>query len=392
MLVSSLHKIKSFSPKISWRALHAILMLLPAIAFFREKRKEMNVIIPQLQHAKPFGLITGAAATLLYIFFRAGTYKKNLGAIGLGLQSGIAPLLPLKRNLHNIFLFPVTIILFTSCKHSSKEKDPVIAPATQVLSSGYDLLHPKKSWVLPDALKEISGLCRLDSTHFIAIEDLHPFLYLLKTDTAGKIEKTIPFEDTTGEKFDIEDVAVKGDTAYALWSHGEVYQIADWKTKPVIKSFSTSLTKEDNTEGLCFDPSTQNLLIACKNKSGMEDEKKSTRAIYSFDLKTGVLNPTPFMLIHKKDFSAIANEKLEFYPSAIAVHPVTNTIYVLSTRENKCLAVYNRQGALISFDYLDKELMPQPEGLCFSPDGTLYISSQGRHGQGPVIYEFTAAK
>jgi uncharacterized protein YjiK len=124
----------------------------------------------------------------------------------------------------------------------------------------------------------------------------------------------------------------------------------------------------------------------------VEGEKKSTRAIYAFDLRTDSMSVDPFLLIHKKDFEKLDSEKIDFFPSAIAVNPMTNDIFILSTRENKCMAVYDRSGKLKSFDFLDKDLLPQPEGICFSPDGRLFVSSQGKHGKAAAIYEFAAVK
>jgi uncharacterized protein YjiK len=34
---------------------------------------------------------------------------------------------------------------------------------------------------------------------------------------------------------------------------------------------------------------------------------------------------------------------------------------------------------------LDKELLPQPEGICFSPDGIMFISSEGKGGKGRIL-------
>ena len=96
----------------------------------------------------------------------------------------------------------------------------------------------------------------------------------------------------------------------------------------------------------------------------------------------------PFLVIHKDDFKNLAGDDLHFNPSAIAIHPQSHNIYLLSTKDNKCMAVYNREGKLIAFQKIDKDLMPQPEGICFSPDGKLYISSEGnKHGHGK-LFEF----
>jgi uncharacterized protein YjiK len=182
------------------------------------------------------------------------------------------------------------------------------------------------------------------------------------------------------------------DTVYALWSHGKIFRIANWRQKPQVTELVTLLSKENNTEGICYDPVSGYLLIACKEAAYPDHDKKNTRAVYAFDLHTGHLHTEPFLLIQKKDFKELADEKLDFYPSAIAVHPQTKDIYILSTRENKCMAVYDRSGRLKSFQWIDKSLMPQPEGICFSPEGVLYISTQGRNKKPPAIYEFLKVK
>jgi hypothetical protein len=286
------------------------------------------------------------------------------------------------------------IVLFCSCSGPSEKNDTTEKTSAKDVTDtfSYDLAHPQRKWLLPDELKEISGQTWLDSNHLLAIEDLHPVLYLLRLDTNAIVEKKSAFLEVTDKKFDMEDIASADNIVYALWSHGTVYKIAGWQSKPEVQEYPTFLSKENNTEGLCYDPVSGNLLIACKNESDLQDEKKSTRSIFEFDLKTGKLKDVPFLVIHKKDFKKIADEKLEFFPSAIAVHPISHDIYLLSTRDNKCMAQYSYNGELKSLQFFDKELLPQPEGICFAPNGTLYISSEGRHGEQPAIFEFRNSK
>jgi len=259
-------------------------------------------------------------------------------------------------------------------------------------ASTYDLKKPDRSWELPDGLNEVSGNTWVDKDHLIVIEDLDPELYLLKIDDKNAaIEKKIEFQKDGKGKFDIEDVTINDGVVYALWSHGVLFKISNWNSSdPSVEKWPTSLSKDNNTEGVCYDPVTKNLLIACKDDSGIPGEKKSTKAIYQFSIQSKMLYRKPFLVIHKDDFKKLTGDDLHFNPSAIAVHPVTHNIYLLSTRDNKCMAVYNREGKLISFEKIDDDLMPQPEGICFSPDGKLFISSEGKkHGHGK-LFEFDA--
>ena len=257
----------------------------------------------------------------------------------------------------------------------------------------YELNKPGHTWKLPEQLIEVSGNAWVDNDHLILIEDMHTVLYLIKLDDKNAtLEKTIQFKEEDRDKFDIEDVTIANDVVYALWSHGTLFKIKDWRNKPQVDEIKTFLKKENNTEGLCFDPVTNKLLLACKDESDIPGEKKSTRAVYDFDVANNTLSDKPFLLIRKGDFEKVADEKLEFNPSAIAVHPVTHDIYLLSTRDNKCMAIYTRDGKLKDFQFIDKDLMPQPEGMCFSPDGKLYISSEGKNGDPGNLFEFDPIK
>ncbi len=307
--------------------------------------------------------------------------------------------------LHKITASIISLTIFFSCStnNDSGKSNPVIVTvggdnqndSSEKNSSGeqfkYELNKPTHNWTLPSQLIEVSGNTWIDENHLILIEDLNPILYLIKLDDKNAtLEKAIKFKDEDKDKFDIEDVTIVNDVVYALWSHGVLFKISDWRNKPQVEEIKTFLKKENNTEGLCYDPVTNKLLLACKDESDVPDEKKSTRAVYDFDMSSEKLNDQPFMLIHKKDFEKVADEKLEFNPSAIAVHPVTHDIYILSTKDNKCMAVYSHDGKLKDFQFIDKDLMPQPEGICFSPEGKLYISSEGKNGDPGILFEFDA--
>lgn len=300
-----------------------------------------------------------------------------------------------------IKLLVLTMLTCPSCKSknaSSAVKDNETSN-TRILDSTqhpsdtdgfkYDVSKPNHAWKLPDQLVEVSGNTWIDENHLILIEDLHPNLYFLKLDDkAATLEKTVPFAEQEKDKVDIEDVTYVDNTVYALWSHGVLFKIINWQSKPQVEKINTGLDKSNNTEGLCYDPVSKELLIACKDDAGIPDDKKSAKAVYQFDIAKQKLVPPPFMVIHKKDFETLTGDKLSFNPSAIAVHPITHDIYILTTRDNKGMAVFSHDGVLKSYQTIDKELMQQPEGICFSPQGKLYISSEGKKGEAGNLFEF----
>ena len=286
-------------------------------------------------------------------------------------------------------------ILF-SCQNNTQEKksSPDKKENTGIVlesktSFSYDLKKPTHSWVLPSELVEVSGNTWMDKNHLILIEDLNPNLYYVKfDDKTATLEKTVPFAETEKDKVDIEDVTIVDNVVYALWSHGALYKITNWQNKPEVEKIKTGLSKDNNTEGLCFDPVTKLLLIALKDNPGTGDD--SEKAVYSFNVEKSQLSEKPFMVIHPKDFKPITGNDLSFNPSAIALHPITHDIYMLTTRDNKGMAVFTHDGVLKSYQSIDKELMEQPEGMCFNPQGKLIISSQGKKGDPGNVFEFDA--
>ena len=97
-------KIKSFSAKLYWREILAVLMILLAFIFFRSERRELLQIIPNIENANGSWLITGVIVTLVYILLQSGMYVSSFFSIGLSLKWVDAIELFLKRNFLSIFL------------------------------------------------------------------------------------------------------------------------------------------------------------------------------------------------------------------------------------------------------------------------------------------------
>ena len=156
---------------------------------------------------------------------------------------------------------------------------------------------------------------------------------------------------------------------------------------------------------MTYDPASNCLLLACKARP--KDPKSikdinETKGIYAFNLREKKLNSAPAYLIaldevrkflnalpqdyphRKKLFEFYQGDKLEFSPSAIAIHPLSDHIYVTSSK-GKQLIVLNPNGKISSIVKLNKKVFPQPEGLAFLPDGTLFISTEGKEDCGMIL-------
>ncbi len=267
----------------------------------------------------------------------------------------------------------------------------------------YHLNNPDAAFSMPSELKEISGLSLTGNAGMIAaVNDEKGIIYLLdKSD--GQIKSRIEFRD----EGDYEGIEIVGHNAWVIKSNGTLYHVENYEQpNPEVKSYKSFLSKENDVEGLAYDPTNNRLLIGCKGKGHDQSGAPLNKAIYAFDLQTKTMSDEPAFLLTLpalKDFlekngGARADKlmddvlmpqeaSLKFSPSGIAVHPKTGDIYITSARGNSLL-VLNSSGEILHIEHLKKSVHAQPEGICFDTDGTLYISNEGLDGSPAKIYVF----
>lgn len=249
----------------------------------------------------------------------------------------------------------------------------------------YDLQNPKMRWDLPYILEEISGLSYYNYNQLACVQDEKGILFIYDLD-----ERKIVSQDVFGEDGDYEGVEMIDGIAYVLKSNGNIYYFKPGNTN--VEKIKTELTSKNNAEGLAFQKSTSELLVACKGNPGVKKEKlDNSRAIYRINLKEKSFDAKKRYLIKNKSFKEMLakndlNEKMHmpFRPSGIAVHPKTGHIFVIAT-VGKLLVILDAEGEIMDMIPLDPGIFLQPEGITFSPDGDLYISSEGRGGKGYIL-------
>lgn len=269
-----------------------------------------------------------------------------------------------------VSLFMIYSFLIFSCKEpEKKETGKKTENQTTSGTQDYNFKSPDATWELPSALKEISGMNLLNDSVMLCQEDENGKLYLYNL-SSKEIDKTIPFSNPQ----DYEDLAVVGADVYLIQSNGNIVQVTGYLQTPVLKKYKTALSRKNDTEGICYDRVSNALLIACKEDQSISETSKQPKAIYTFKLDGDVLTEKPLLVFEEKDFK----------PSAIAVHPVTGNIFVLSASKRKLLEV-NRQGDVLQRYELKGDLFKQPEGLTFSATADLYISNEGAGGNGNIL-------
>jgi len=290
------------------------------------------------------------------------------------------------------------IVFLAACNNpmAHKSKKNKKSQKSKLLSEEIDLTG-YSVMTLTKELTEISGITFLNDSVVLAVADEEGelFYYNLKQ---NKVIKKQAF----GPPDDYEDLVKVGNDLYIVVSNGLIHHIKNFSSaKPRLNSFKTPLKGKNNIEGIAYDEKNKRLLLSAKD-NGLDDNVK-TKEIYAFDLASGKFNSSPVYTINiediesqfkgdaleessKKLLKALGNENMNkiFRPSAITIKPSTNEVFVLSSINN-LIAVISPSGELSKIIPLIGKSFKQPEGIAFSPDGSLYISNEGKTGQGNII-------
>lgn len=295
----------------------------------------------------------------------------------------------------------IALILSGSCNFTHNTGDTKDKTKDNSFIFPYNMQEPDAIWQLPAELTEISGLTCADNSTLAAIQDEDAKIYLLST-VSGRLLDVYSF----GGEGDFEGIAVVDSNIWAVKSNGHLFRVRQFnQARPVVNQYTTPLSAANNVEGLTYDGLTNSLLLACKGKPGLKKSKKyeGFKAVYSFGLDSLKLDTTPQYLIDLSAIEAFRSQGAirEFYikatkktglmseaaffePSGLAIHPQSNHLYIIS-HTAKLLLVLNREAKILHIQKLELTLFNQPEGICFSADGTLFISNEGGKGKGTIL-------
>ncbi len=262
----------------------------------------------------------------------------------------------------------------------------------------YNLKQEEQVIILPNELREVSGLTIIDSKTLACVQDEEGtiFIYDLKNQ---QIKHKIHFAGSG----DYEGIATVGKDMFVLRSDATLFRIRNYQSaKWSLDSIATGIPNKDN-EGLCFDPKNNRLLIGSKSKIAKGAEFKNLRTIYAFDLKQNKLKPEPlytYDINSIKDFAAKnqieiptkpskknpteEEPALKFQISAIYIHPESKLLYVLSASDYY-LFVFNSEGKIIHLEVLDPQKFNKAEGIAIMQNGDLYISNEGQSGDPKIL-------
>lgn len=261
-----------------------------------------------------------------------------------------------------VFVIIVITIVVVACFPKKKKSDYTVA---------YDLQNPTKSMILPENLKEISGLSFYKDNQLACVNDEKGNVFIYDLQQEAIVEKI-----EIGKKGDYEGIEVVDDEIFIMKSNGKIkgFKIGTEEERKIDCSHPDVV----EYEGLSYNPSTKSLLLVTKERIKDKNDKK---VIYAYDLAKETF--TKYISI-SEDMIKGSDGKKAFAPSGIAVHPLTDELYIISSQGKKLL-ILSSSGEKLALVELDEKLFRQPEGICFTPTGDLYISSEGTKGDGYIL-------
>ena len=241
-----------------------------------------------------------------------------------------------------------------------------------------------RKWEMPVELNEISGVSWISENKIACIQDEDGIVYIYNL-SSELIEKQINFSKSG----DFEGVAALDSTLYVMESNGLLFEISNYLSDSFeTKQYKTPFSGKNNLESLVADSINNQILFTVKDN---DPNSESYKGIYAFNVESKSIEELPIVKIPldnpifkpKKvddDIENISN----FFPSDIAINPTNGNYYILEGK-NPQLLIMDKMGKPLKIHKLHPESFPQPEGLTFSPDGTLYISNEGKGGTASVV-------
>ncbi|MCT4614145.1 MAG: SdiA-regulated domain-containing protein [Marinifilaceae bacterium] len=300
---------------------------------------------------------------------------------------------------NNKLLISLSIVLFLfSC--SSKDKKTIVSVESYVFP--YNITAPNQQFVMHHDLNEISALTYYKNGKLLCLNDEKGIIYQYNINTA-ELEHKFKF----AKAGDYEGVELVGDTIYAVRSDGKLYRTLYKESidKVKAKKIRTVFGASNNIEGLGYNPISKSLIFACKENPNIDGtvHNKAVRTAYEYSLNDGLINESPKLIISLDEIKKLKNYNsytrfsidllktlspwggdISFQPSAIAVHPITNNIYVLGS-VGKTLLVLDQDSRILSVVKLSRKIFGQPEGICFSPNGIMYISNEAKSRKANIL-------
>jgi len=229
-----------------------------------------------------------------------------------------------------------------------------------------------RQWLLPDQLREVSGLALTDDGRLLAVADESAAVYELDYDS-GRVLKVFAFGKPV-VRGDFEGIAVQDGRIWLMTSDGDLYvgeEGGDGEQVP-FERHATGIGRDCELEGLVADHTDRSLLLLCKN-----GRKQGRLRIHRWSEEDG---HTGDLKLPEKDMEeAVGRRKVR--PSGLAIDPSNGDFLVVAAGQYAVFRV-TRDGRLDDVIMrLDPRRHRQAEGIEITGDGRMLIADEGDGGR-----------
>lgn len=281
------------------------------------------------------------------------------------------------NGLMNKLLPALLIIVLAGCKQKKR----------LITSPQHYSFKEVQTYKLDLKLKEISGLAwDREREEFLSHYDESGSLFVLDKRSLNILPPS-PFK--FDKKGDYEDIALYNGVPYMLISDGTIIKINRDSTGKVINAEEAGklpITGTNDFETLYADTARRALVIVCKNCASDDKSQVSAYAFYPDSI--GFVNEPVFRMdaakIKEMATKQGHHKTSKFQPSAASIHPVLKKLFIISSASSQ-LVIADLNGNPEQVYELGEKLFPQPEGLAFKNDGTMYISNEGVTSKATIL-------
>jgi len=281
------------------------------------------------------------------------------------------------NGIMNKLLSALLIIVLAGCKQKKR----------LITSPQHYSFKEAQTYKLDLKLKEISGLTwDKDRGEFLSHYDESGSLFVLDK---ASLQIMPPSPYKFGKKGDYEDIALYNGVPYLLISNGTIIKVNRDSTGNVINGEEMgqiSITGTNDFETMYADTARRALVIVCKNCASDDKSQVSAYAFYPDSI--GFVNEPIFRMdaakIKEMATKQGHHKTSKFQPSAACIHPILKKLFIISSASSQ-LVIADLNGNPEQVYELGEKLFPQPEGLAFKNDGTMYISNEGVTSKSTIL-------
>jgi uncharacterized protein YjiK len=230
---------------------------------------------------------------------------------------------------------------------------------------------PVARWIMPEELREISGLALRPDGMLLTHDDNVGKIYVVDP-RRGAILKQ--FVLGMGVREDFESIAIAGKDIFLLASNGTLFQFREGPDGAGVPYTMSELGIADKCEfeSMAYEADSDRLVMPCKKATSKE--LKDHLVIYRYRLsgpKSERLSVVSYPLK-----SIISKRWKGLHPSDMTIDPTTKNYVIIASRED-ALVELTPSGRPVRVETLPGQHV-QPEGVAISSDSLLMVSDEGK--------------